>query len=91
MAAVGCNKPQRPNPTGPGVKAEATGKKVTEVPKVNVLAGDSLLTAEQRSIVLADLGDGVKLTLGDLEARLNREPQVVRQQYATIAKRNVDC
>ena len=37
--------------------------------------------------MLADLGGGHKITLGDLEERLNREPSVVRQQYATIAKR----
>jgi|GEM_PF-2995871 len=84
---AGCNKPERPRPKGPGVTAEAKTKTVAEVPKVAATADDSLLSEEQRKIVLADLGGGHTITLGDLEARLNRESQVVRQQYSTIAKR----
>ena len=84
---AGCNKPERPHPAGPGITAEAKGKKVEEPPKIKATADDSLLTPEQRGIVLADLGGGQKITLGDLEARLAREPLVVRQQFATVAKR----
>lgn len=87
LVTGGCNKPQRPKPAGPGVAPSATGKQVVDVPKVKATTDDSLLTPEQSKIVLADLGAGHKITLGDLEARLNQEPTVVRQQYATVAKR----
>lgn len=82
-----CNKPERPNPSGPGITVGAQAKKVGEVPVIKTTTDDSLLSAEQRAIILADLGGGHRITLGDLEARLNREPTVVRQQYATVAKR----
>lgn len=82
-----CNKPERPNPTGPGLSVGAKAKTVAEVPQVKITADNSLLSEEQRRIILADLGGGHQITLGDLEARLNAEPTVVRQQYATVAKR----
>lgn len=85
--SVGCNKPERPHPGGPGMKEESRTKTVAVVPKVAATGDSSLLSEEQRKIVLAELGGGKTITLGDLETRLNAEPNVVKQQYATVAKR----
>ena len=87
VACCSCSKPQRPNPSGPGVREAALTAKVADVPKVETAADNSLLTPEQRSVVIATLANGRTITLGDLEKRLNSEPSVIRQQYATIAKR----
>jgi peptidyl-prolyl cis-trans isomerase C len=86
MWATACDAPRKPNAAGPGIKDEARAKTVDEVPEPREGAVKSELTEEQRSIVLAEFGDK-KLTLGMLEARLAAEPAVVRQQYATVAKR----
>ena len=69
------------------MKEESRTKTVAVVPKVAATGDSSLLSEEQRKIVLAELGGGKTITLGDLETRLNAEPNVVKQQYATVAKR----
>lgn len=86
LALGGCDKPQRPTPAGPGVTAAAAAKTVEVVPEGQKSFEDSLLTPEQQAIVVAEIGPR-KLTLGQLEARLAREPSVVRAQHATIPKR----
>jgi len=81
-----CGKPERPHPDGPGVSQAALAAKVEQVPKVAIDFKESLLTAEQRAVVVAKIGDQT-ITLGDLEAKLAQEPAVVRSQYASVQKR----
>ncbi len=81
-----CGKPERPHPDGPGVSQAALAAKVEQVPKVAIDFKESLLTPEQRAVVVAKIGDHA-ITLGDLEAKLAQEPAVVRSQYASVQKR----
>ena len=86
LALVACGKPARPHPNGPGMTEQARQATVEQVPKANINAGDSALTAEQRATVVAKIGDHT-ITLGEIEARLAREPAVVRSQFASVQKR----
>ena len=86
LLLVACGKPERPHPKGPGITEAIKAKHVEEVPKPKVVAGESALTEEQRAIPLATIGKRV-ITLGDLEARLALEPEAIRAQYHTLAKR----
>ncbi len=83
---VGCGKPERPTPQGPGVQAKAKAKTLEQLPTPKVAAGSSALSPEQRSIPLATIGKRV-ITLGELEARLQQQPEPIRAQYRTLAKR----
>ncbi len=85
-AAVGCSKPERPLAGGPGLTADKADGSVENVPKVPDNARASSLTPDQRSIVVARIGDRL-ITLGDLEVRLEQEPVVVKSQFASIQKR----
>ncbi len=86
LSALGCDKPQRKVPAGPGVGEAALSAKVDEIPKAKAALAGSQLTAEQQAIVVAEIGQR-KITLGELESRLAGEPGVVRAQFATVAKR----
>ncbi|MBM4344310.1 MAG: peptidyl-prolyl cis-trans isomerase [Deltaproteobacteria bacterium] len=86
LAAAACDKPARPLPHGPGATADKLAAKVEDLPKVAESAKNSTLTAEQRAIVVARVGDR-PITLGDLEARLQAEPNAVRSQFASVQKR----
>lgn len=82
-----CSRPERPNPQGPGVSADALAVTVEQVPTGHKIdAARSLLTPAQRDIVVAQIGEQ-KITLGELEARMLAEPAVVRSQYTSIQKR----
>ncbi|MCO4760082.1 MAG: peptidyl-prolyl cis-trans isomerase [Myxococcales bacterium] len=81
-----CGKPERPTPKGPGVQEAAKKKTIADIPKPKVLAGASALTAEQRSVPLATIGKRI-ITLGDLEDRLQLEPEAIRIQYRTLTAR----
>jgi len=83
---LACNRPERPHPQGPGLSADAAGVTVEQVPQVRKIEANSLLSVEQRKIVVAQIGD-LAITLGDLEARLGQEPAVVRSQYLSLQKR----
>ena len=85
-AVTGCAKPERPLPSGPGVTPDKADVQVQNVPRVSDGARASSLTAEQRAIVVARIGERT-ITLGDLEARLDMEPVVVKSQFASIQKR----
>lgn len=85
LLAFGC-KPEKPHPEGPGVRPEVAAKTVEDIPQPKVEAGQSKLTPEQRSIPVATIGQRT-LTLGELEARLARQPEAVRAQYGTVARR----
>jgi len=86
IAFAACSKPERPLPNGPGRAADAGALRVEEVPQPPEAARASSLTAEQRAIVVASIGDRA-ITLGELEARLDAEPPVVKSQFASIQKR----
>lgn len=86
VAAGGCQKPEKPHPAGPGVSEEATAKTIEQVPAPKLAEGMSKLTAEQQSTPVATIGKRT-LTLGELEARLERQPEPVRLQFGTVAKR----
>ncbi len=81
-----CKAPAKPHPSGPGITDEARAARVEQRPQVDQHAEGSSLSAEQRGIVLARIGDKT-ITLGDLEARLAREAPVVRAQYMSVPKR----
>lgn len=85
-ALWGCDKPQRKMPAGPGVGEAQLAAGVAQLPEVKGELEGSLLTPEQRGIVVAEIGPR-KITLGQLEARLAAEPAVIRAQYGTIEKR----
>lgn len=86
LATAGCDKPARPLPQGPGATTDKLEAKIDNVPKVAESAKNSSLTAEQRAIVVAKIGDRT-ITLGELEARLEAEPTAVRSQFASVQKR----
>lgn len=86
VALSGCDKPQRKVPAGPGVGEAQLAAQVAQIPEVEDKFEGSLLTPEQRKIVVAEIGPR-KITLGQLEARLAGEPAVIRAQYGTIEKR----
>ena len=86
VPGLACGKPDRPHPNGPGVTEKALHVDVENVPKAHVNPDDSQLTAEQRAKVVAKIGDH-EITLGEIEARLAREPPVVRGQFASVQKR----
>ena len=86
LLTAACGKPARPHPAGPGITPAALQATVEQVPKARINADDSQLTAEQRATVVARIGDHT-ITLGEIEARLAREPAVVRSQFASIQKR----
>lgn len=86
LASAGCDKPERPHPQGPGVTTQAQAKTLQEIPKPKLAQGVSKLSAEQQSIPVATIA-GRTLTLGDLEARLENQPEAIRTQFATVAKR----
>jgi peptidyl-prolyl cis-trans isomerase C len=81
-----CTKPERPLPAGPGLTPEHAAAKVEHVPKVSEEQRTSALTAEQKQLVVARIGDKV-ITLGDMEARLDAEPPVVKSQFTSAQKR----
>ncbi len=81
-----CAKPERPHPGGPGAEAQKANPSLENVPRAAPSAKDSQLTAEQKAVVLAKIGDR-SITLGELEARLQQEPPVVRSQFASVQKR----
>ncbi len=84
--ALACNKPERPLPAGPGLTPEHAAAKVEHVPKVSEAQRTSALTSEQKQMVVARIGDKV-ITLGDMEARLDGEPAVVKSQFTSPQKR----
>lgn len=86
LALPGCGKPARPHPAGPGIAEEVKKKTIDDVPNPKIMAGASALTPEQRKVPLATIGKRV-ITLGDLEARLAREPEAIRSQYRTLGAR----
>ena len=86
FALAGCGKPARPHPAGPGMTEKAQQVTVEQVPNAQINADASQLTAQQRAIVVAKIGDHA-ITLGEIEARLAREPAVVRSQFASVQKR----
>lgn len=87
LVAAACNKPERPNPHGPGVtEAQKAAAKLETVPKAADQAAESQLTPEQRAVVVAKIGQR-SITLGELEAKLAAEPMVVRSQFASLQKR----
>ncbi len=86
LVFVGCGKPARPNPSGPGITDKALQATVEQVPKAKISTDDSQLTPEQRAVVVAKIGEHT-ITLGEIEARLAREPAVVRSQFASPQKR----
>ncbi len=81
-----CDKPEKPHPQGPGVTVEAKAKTIEQVPAPKLAAGMSKLTPEQQATPVATIGSRT-LTLGELEAKLERQPEPVRLQYGTVAKR----
>ncbi|HAN32789.1 MAG TPA: hypothetical protein DCQ06_14440 [Myxococcales bacterium] len=83
---VGCSKPERPNPAGPGIPQNHQPKLLNEIPNTKNLLKDSGLTAEQQSIPLATIGARI-ITLGELEARLRQQPDAIQAQYRTLNKR----
>jgi peptidyl-prolyl cis-trans isomerase C len=86
LGLAACERPQRPQPHGPGVTAEAKAATVEQVPKPKDLESASQLTPEQQRTVVATIGER-QITLGDLEARINREPPVLRSQLTSIQRR----
>lgn len=87
LSLAACHRPQRPHPQGPGMTADAAAVKVEQVPNARKIdKTTSLLTAEQRAVVVAQIGDRA-ITLGELEERLALEPPVVRSQFASVQKR----
>ncbi len=86
LLVVACGKPARPNPAGPGITEKAHKATVEQVPNASVKLDASALTAEQRATVVASIGEHT-ITLGEIEARLAREPAVVRSQFASPQKR----
>lgn len=86
VATAGCEKPEKPHPAGPGISDEAKAKTIEQVPAPKLAEGMSKLTAEQQSTPVAVIGNRT-LTLGELEARLERQPEPVRLQFGTVAKR----
>jgi peptidyl-prolyl cis-trans isomerase C len=84
---LACNRPERPHPQGPGMTPDAAAAQVEQVPNVRKIdKTTSLLTAEQRAVVVAQIGEHA-ITLGEFEARLALEPPVVRSQFASVQKR----
>jgi parvulin-like peptidyl-prolyl isomerase len=83
---IGCDKPERNTPRGPGVTEAARAKTLEQVRKVEFGAKGSLLSDEQKAVVLAEVGSR-KITLGEFEARLAKESPVVQAQYGTTEKR----
>ena len=84
---LACARPERPHPQGPGVTPAAQAKKVEQIPSTaKIDKNTSLLTPEQRLVVVAQIGDHT-ITLGELEARLLAEPPVLASQYASLQKR----
>lgn len=86
LAPAACDRPARPLPEGPGATADKRAVQVDNVPKIAESAKNSSLTAEQRAIVVAKIGDRA-ITLGELESRLEAEPTAVRSQFASVQKR----
>lgn len=86
IALGGCDKPERPNPAGPGLDEAAMKLEVEQVPTPKIDADLSALTPEQQSIPVATIGTRT-ITLGELEARIARQPEAVRAQYGTVARR----
>jgi parvulin-like peptidyl-prolyl isomerase len=86
LALSACGKPDKTHPAGPGITDKAKEATVEQVPKAQINADDSQLTAQQRAIVVAKIGDHT-ITLGEIEARLAREPAVIRSQFGSVQKR----
>ena len=86
VVGSGCDKPQRPLPQGPGATADKLAAPLDRVPKVAETAKNSSLSAEQRSVVVAKIGER-SITLGELESRLEAEPFAVHSQFASVQKR----
>jgi peptidyl-prolyl cis-trans isomerase C len=83
---MACGKPERPMPAGPGLTADKAAVRVEQVPQVSEAMRASSLSAEQRAVVVARIGDR-PITLGELETRLAQEPSVVQSQFASVQKR----
>lgn len=86
VSLAACAKPERPHPGGPGVPPGKPQPSLEQVPHAVATAKDSLLTPEQRAVVLARIGER-SITLGELEARLATESPVVRSQFSSVQKR----
>lgn len=86
LPLTACQKPERPLPNGPGATPDKLAATVEQVPKVPQGAKASTLTAEQRAIVVAKIGERA-ITLGELEARIDAEPMAVKSQFASVQKR----
>lgn len=86
LLALGCGKPERPAPAGPGVTPDKAALTVEQMPKVTEAQRASALSPEQRKVVVAKIGER-QVTLGDLEQRLLAEPPVVQSQFASVQKR----
>lgn len=72
----GCDKPQKPQ------KAPQIRRPLDDLrPK-----GTSQLTPEQQKVVVATVGP-IKITLGDLEAHLNRQPRYIRARFQTLEQK----
>ena len=90
LTVAACNTPQRPAAPAAGssatASAAAAGLPADASPTGAMVAKDSPLTADQRAIVLARVGDHA-ITLGELEFRLAQEPLPTRSQFASVQKR----
>ncbi|MFZ4577609.1 MAG: peptidyl-prolyl cis-trans isomerase [Myxococcota bacterium] len=90
LLVAACNTPQRPASPATGsagaASAAAAGRPADASPTGAMVAKDSPLTADQRAIVLARVGDHA-ITLGELEFRLAQEPLPTRSQFASVQKR----
>jgi peptidyl-prolyl cis-trans isomerase C len=86
LSLAGCDKPEKPHPAGPGMAKATAELTVEQVPAPKIDNELSALTPEQQSIPVATIGART-VTLGELEARLGRQPEAVRAQYGTVARR----
>ena len=68
------------------MSAQALAAKVDQVPVPKNAATASQLTPEQQRTVVATIGER-QITLGELEARIAREPPVLRSQLTSIQRR----
>lgn len=84
----GCNsaKPEKPSPeTVKGAAATGTAAP-GHIGHPSDLVAKSKLSEEERAQVVATIGE-VKITLGELEDRLNEQPAYVRIRYNAIEKK----
>lgn len=89
LALAACNgaKPEKPSPESvKGVAAQANVPAPGHLGHPADQVAVSKLSEEDRAVVVATLGD-VKITLGELEDRLNEQPSYVRIRYNAIEKK----